>query len=63
MNAITVMLDEEHQSVRLALEDKNEYILGRIGKHNVAVVRPTRGAQGKVAITGVAELSAGRLKT
>ncbi|KEF51032.1 uncharacterized protein A1O9_12916 [Exophiala aquamarina CBS 119918] len=53
MNAITVMLDEEHESVPLALEDKNEYILGRIGKHNVAVVGPARGAQGKVAIADV----------
>jgi len=53
MNAITVMLDEEHESVSLALEDKNEYILGRVGKHNVAVVGPARGAQGKVAIADV----------
>lgn len=53
MNAITVMLDEEHESVPLALEDKNEYILGRMGKHNVAVVGPARGAQGKVAIADV----------
>jgi nucleoside phosphorylase len=53
MNAITVMLDEEHDSASLALEDKNEYILGRIGKHNVAVVGPARGAQGKVALADV----------
>jgi nucleoside phosphorylase len=53
MNAITVMLDEEHESVLLALEDKNEYTLGRIGKHNIAIVGPARGAQGKVAIGDV----------
>ena len=53
MHAITVMLDEEYQSVPLALGDKNEYTLGRIGKHNVAIVGPARGAQGKVAIADV----------
>jgi nucleoside phosphorylase len=53
MNAITVMLDEEYESVPLALGDKNEYTLGRIGKHNVAIVGPARGAQGKVAIADV----------
>lgn len=53
MNAITVMLDEEYESVTLAQEDKNEYTLGRIGKHNVAIVGPARGAQGKVAIADV----------
>jgi nucleoside phosphorylase len=53
MNAITVMLDEEHESVPLALGDKNEYTLGRIGKHNVAIVGPARGAPGKVAIADV----------
>jgi len=53
MNAITVMLDEEHESVPLALGDSNEYTLGRIGKHNVAIVGPARGAQGKVVIVDV----------
>lgn len=53
MNAITAMLDEEYESVALALEDKNEYTLGRVGKHNVAVVGPARGAQGKVTIADV----------
>jgi len=53
MNAITVMLDEEYQSVPLALGDKNEYTLGRIGKHNVAIVGPARGGQGKVAVADV----------
>ncbi|EXJ91798.1 hypothetical protein A1O3_00348 [Capronia epimyces CBS 606.96] len=53
MHAITVMLDEQHESVPLALEDKNEYTLGRIGKHNVAVVGPARGAHGKVAMADV----------
>src|SRR5271170_4967331 len=53
MNAITVMLDEEYESVSLALGDKNEYTLGRIGRHNIAIVGPARGAQGKVAIADV----------
>lgn len=53
MNAITVMLDEEYERVSLAMGDKNEYVLGRIGKHNVAIVGPARGAQGKVAIADV----------
>jgi hypothetical protein len=53
MNAITVMLDQGYESVPVALGDKNEYTLGRIGKHCVAIVGPVRGAQGKVAITDV----------
>jgi hypothetical protein len=31
MNAITVMLDERHESIPLRLEDDNEYTLGKIG--------------------------------
>jgi nucleoside phosphorylase len=50
MDAITVMLDERHESVTLRLEDDNEYTLGRIGDHNVAIAGPPRGMQGKVAI-------------
>src|ERR1700738_4821373 len=50
MDAITVMLDEKHESISLRLEDDNEYTLGRIGRHNVAIAGPPRGMQGKVAI-------------
>lgn len=53
MNAITVMLDERHESILLHLEDDNEYTLGKIGNHNVAIAGPPRGAQGKVAIADV----------
>jgi hypothetical protein len=53
MNAITVMLDETHESPPLRLEDDNEYTLGKIGNHNVAIAGPPRGAQGKVAIADV----------
>lgn len=53
MHAITVMLDEEHGPVTLQLGDNNEYTLGRIGAHNVAIAGPARGAQGKVAIADV----------
>jgi nucleoside phosphorylase len=50
MNAITVMLDEVHESIPLRHGDDNEYTLGKIGKHNVAIAGPPRGAQGKVVI-------------
>jgi nucleoside phosphorylase len=53
MDAITVMLDEEHESAPLQQGDYNEYTLGRIGMHNVAIVGPPIGAQGKVAIANV----------
>lgn len=53
MHAITVMLDEEHAPVPLQLGDSNEYTLGRIWAHNVAIAGPPRGAQGKVAIAHV----------
>jgi hypothetical protein len=53
MKAITVMLDEIHQSVPMQLGDNSEYTLGRIGKHNVALAGPPRIAQGKAAIADV----------
>jgi nucleoside phosphorylase/tetratricopeptide (TPR) repeat protein len=53
MTAITVMLDEEYESVPLAQGETNAYTLGRIGKHNVAIVGPARGEQGKVAMADV----------
>ncbi|KAF3171333.1 Ankyrin Repeat [Orbilia oligospora] len=54
MGAITAMVDEFHQPVELHINEKNEYTLGRIGNHNVAIVGPAKGKQGKVAITAVA---------
>jgi nucleoside phosphorylase len=53
MKAISVMLDEFHQSVPIRLGDDNEYTLGRIGKHNIAIAGPPRGSQGKAAIADV----------
>lgn len=53
MHAITVMLDEEHDPITLQQGDSNEYTLGRIGAHNVAIAGPARGAQGKVAVADV----------
>ncbi|KAK6514366.1 SH3 and multiple ankyrin repeat domains protein 2 [Arthrobotrys conoides] len=53
MHAILTMLDEEHESLQLPKADENEYILGRIGPHNIIVVGPPRGEQGKVAISTV----------
>jgi nucleoside phosphorylase len=53
MNAITAMIDEFHQSIPMRRGDDNEYTLGRIGKHNVAIAGPAKGAQGKVAIADV----------
>lgn len=46
MYAITVMLDEEHESVSVQQGDNNKYTLGRIGKHNVVIVGTPYGAQG-----------------
>ncbi|KAF3307927.1 SH3 and multiple ankyrin repeat domains protein 2 [Orbilia oligospora] len=53
MNAIIPMLDERHEQLRLNEDDDNEYTLGRIGAHNVMVVGPPIGEQGKVAISTV----------
>jgi nucleoside phosphorylase len=53
MNAITAMVDEFHQSIPMRRGEDNEYTLGRIGKHNVAIAGPAKGAQGKVAIADV----------
>lgn len=54
LDAISVMLDDEHNPISLHQEDHNEYILGRIGKHNVVIAGPPRGEQGKVALAHVA---------
>jgi hypothetical protein len=43
----------EYVSVPLALEDRNESVLGRIGKHHVIIVGLARGAQGMIAIADV----------
>ncbi|KAF3920295.1 hypothetical protein AA313_de0209353 [Arthrobotrys entomopaga] len=53
MNAITVMVDEFHQSIPLQMGDNNEYTLGRIGSHNVIIAGPAKGAQGKASISSV----------
>ncbi|KAK4186963.1 nucleoside phosphorylase domain-containing protein [Podospora australis] len=53
LHAISVMLDEHHESVPLHHSHTNEYKLGRIGNHNVAIAGPSRGAQGKAAIATV----------
>ncbi|KAK6502809.1 SH3 and multiple ankyrin repeat domains protein 2 [Arthrobotrys musiformis] len=53
MQAIIAMLDEEHELLPLNEYDENEYTLGRIGVHNVVIVGPTIGEQGKVAICTV----------
>ena len=53
MHAITAMLDEHHESVPMRFGDDNEYTLGKIGNHNVAIAGPPRGAQGKVAIANI----------
>ncbi|KAI1128436.1 hypothetical protein F5Y10DRAFT_176818 [Nemania abortiva] len=50
LKAITVMLDEVWWGpVSSARGDSNDYIMGRIGEHNVVLVGPPRGVQGTVA--------------
>ncbi|KAI3393283.1 hypothetical protein diail_4493 [Diaporthe ilicicola] len=50
MRALTTMLDERYRSgIARAHGDNNDYVLGRIGDHNVVVVGPPRGEQGTVA--------------
>lgn len=53
MHAITAMLDEHREAVPMRFGDDNEYTLGKIGYHNVAIVGPPRGAKGKVAIANI----------
>ncbi|KAI0426000.1 nucleoside phosphorylase domain-containing protein [Xylaria sp. FL1042] len=49
MVAIGVMMDVRYASIPVAHGDFNDYILGRIGDHNVVMVGPARGDQGTVA--------------
>jgi nucleoside phosphorylase len=53
MHAIYVMLNEQREPIPMRVEDDNEYTLGKIGNHNVAIAGPPRGSQGKVAIENV----------
>jgi len=51
--AISTMLDERHEPVTLDANDDNEYVLGRVGKHNVVLAGPAMGLKGKAAIAHV----------
>ena len=52
--AVTAMLDEEHARLRKMAGDDNEYTLGRIGEHNVAVACLPAGVTGKASAAVVA---------
>ncbi|KIW34753.1 uncharacterized protein PV07_01511 [Cladophialophora immunda] len=48
------MLDEEHDNIQLASYDTNNYILGRIGPHNVVIACLPQGVIGSVSAASVA---------
>ncbi|KIX07334.1 uncharacterized protein Z518_01987 [Rhinocladiella mackenziei CBS 650.93] len=53
--AVLDMLDEQyHHTVQQAKHDQNNYILGRIGAHNVAIACLPRGVKGHTSATVVA---------
>jgi nucleoside phosphorylase len=52
--AVTAMLGEEHPRLRNMLGDDNNYTLGRIGQHNVAVACLPAGVTGKASAATVA---------
>lgn len=45
--AAQAFLDEQHEALgRKAIDDNNDYVLGRIGKHNVAIAVLPAGEYG-----------------
>jgi hypothetical protein len=48
------LLDEEHSSLPTASHDKNAYVLGRIGEHNVVIACLPEGRYGIASATNVA---------
>lgn len=52
--AVTAMLDEEHPRLRNKDGDDNDYTLGRVGQHNVAVACLPAGGTGKSSASAVA---------
>jgi nucleoside phosphorylase len=54
MSAARYMLDEKHAPLRPEIGDKNQYILGQLGRHNVAIASLPAGYQGKVSAATVA---------
>jgi nucleoside phosphorylase len=46
MTAVRCLLDEEHKRLPLKDGDRNRYILGKMGKHRVAIAFLPRGSQG-----------------
>lgn len=54
MSAARYLLDEEHESLHHLPGDTNEYILGQMSGHNVAIAYLTEGRQGVGAAATVA---------
>lgn len=46
LNALRLLLDEEHEQLQPAENDNNSYLLGRMGAHNVVVTFPGSGKYG-----------------
>jgi nucleoside phosphorylase len=54
MTAVRYMLDEEHVRLPGKENDRNRYMLGKMGKHNVAIAYLPQGSQGIGAAATVA---------
>jgi hypothetical protein len=54
MSAARYMLDEEHARLPRAALDTNQYILGQLSGHNVAIASLPAGSQGTVSAAAVA---------
>lgn len=54
MSAARYMLDEEHERLLPARGDTNQYILGQLSHHNVAIASLPAGYQGTVSAAAVA---------
>jgi nucleoside phosphorylase len=46
LNASRALLDEEHERLLSGEKDDNNYLLGRMGKHNVVIAFPGSGIYG-----------------
>jgi len=54
LNAARLLLENEHKSLDSAGGDPNNYILGDMEGHNIAIAYPGEGIKGESAATNVA---------
>jgi nucleoside phosphorylase len=55
LSAAMLMLDEEHDPLACHAKDKNTYVFGRMGKHNIVIACLPEGSYGTISAASVAQ--------